>query len=83
MTRVVAIQPALQIGDVEGNLARVTDLVRAAAREHSPDAIFLPEAMTSPNAYDRRMRSVATTSCASVSRRSTSVLKTSGTPSNI
>ncbi|WP_354701119.1 hypothetical protein DSM112329_01425 [Paraconexibacter sp. AEG42_29] len=59
MTRVVAIQPALQIGDVEGNLARVTDLVRAAAREHSPEAIFLPEAMTSPNAYDRRMRSVA------------------------
>lgn len=59
MTRVVAIQPALQIGDVEGNLARVSDLVRAAAREHSPDAIFLPEAMTSPNAYDPRMRSVA------------------------
>lgn len=59
MTRVVAIQPALQIGDVDGNLARVGDLVRAAAREHSPDAIFLPEAMTSPNAYDRRMRSVA------------------------
>lgn len=59
MTRVVAIQPALQIGDVEGNLGRVSDLVRAAAREHSPEAIFLPEAITSPNAYDRRMRSVA------------------------
>ncbi|MCW3014907.1 MAG: carbon-nitrogen hydrolase family protein [Solirubrobacterales bacterium] len=57
--RVVAIQPALQIGDVEGNLRRVADLVRAAAREHAPDMIFLPEAMTSPNAYDRRMRDVA------------------------
>ncbi len=59
MTRVVAIQPALRIGDVEGNLRRCTDLVHAAAREHSPEAIFLPEAMTSPNAYDSRMRSVA------------------------
>ncbi|KZS65290.1 carbon-nitrogen hydrolase family protein [Mycobacterium pseudokansasii] len=59
MTRVVAVQPALQIGDVEGNLRRCADLVRAAAREHSPEAIFLPEAMTSPNAYDARMRSVA------------------------
>jgi predicted amidohydrolase len=59
MTRVVAVQPALQIGDVEGNLRRCADLVSAAAKEHSPEAIFLPEAMTSPNAYDRRMRSVA------------------------
>lgn len=59
MTRVVAIQPALRIGDVDGNLRRCADLVRAAAREHSPDAIFLPEAITSPNAYDRRMRMVA------------------------
>jgi predicted amidohydrolase len=59
MTRVVAIQPALQIGDVDGNLKKCADLVRAAAREHAPEAIFLPEAMTSPNAYDRRMRSVA------------------------
>lgn len=57
--RVVAVQPALRIGDVDGNLRRVADLVRSAAREHSPDAIFLPEAITSPNAYDRRMRSVA------------------------
>jgi len=59
MTRVVAVQPALQIGDVEGNLRRCAELVSAAAKEHSPEAIFLPEAMTSPNAYDRRMRSVA------------------------
>ncbi|AXT85107.1 carbon-nitrogen hydrolase family protein [Aeromicrobium sp. A1-2] len=59
MTRVVAVQPALQIGDVEGNLHRCAELVRAAAREHSPEAIFLPEAITPPNAYDRRLRSVA------------------------
>ena len=57
--KVVAIQPALLIGAVEANLRRVADLVRAAAREHQPDAIFLPEACTSPNAYDRRMRTVA------------------------
>ena len=59
MTRVVAIQPALQIGEVDANLARCARLVRAAAKEHSPEAIFLPEAITSPNAYDSRMRSVA------------------------
>jgi predicted amidohydrolase len=59
MTRVVAVQPALQIGEVDANLARCARLVRAAAKEHSPEAIFLPEAMTSPNAYDSRMRSVA------------------------
>jgi predicted amidohydrolase len=59
MTRVVAIQPALRVGDVDWNLGRVEELVRAAAREHAPDAIFLPEAMTSPNVYDRRMRRVA------------------------
>jgi predicted amidohydrolase len=57
--RLGAIPPALQIGEVEANLRGVSDLVGAAAREHSPDAIFLPEAITSPNAYDKRMRSVA------------------------
>jgi predicted amidohydrolase len=59
MTRVVAIQPALRIGEVEWNLARVADLVTQAAHEHTPDVIMLPEASTSPNAYDKRMRDVA------------------------
>jgi predicted amidohydrolase len=57
--RVVAVQPRLAIGAVEDNLRRLEDLVGQAAREHAPDMIFLPEAMTSPNAYDRRMRTVA------------------------
>lgn len=57
--RAVAVQPALRIGEVEWNLARCADLVTQAAREHAPDLIVLPEAMTSPNAFDRRMREVA------------------------
>lgn len=57
--RVVAIQPATRLGDVEGNLARIEDLVDNACREHSPDIVFLPEAMTSPNLYHRAMRGVA------------------------
>ncbi|WP_205695786.1 carbon-nitrogen hydrolase family protein [Conexibacter sp. SYSU D00693] len=59
MTRVVAIQPRLRLGEVEHNLRRVEDLVRQAAREHQPDAVFLPEAMTSPNAYGPQMHHVA------------------------
>ncbi|WP_233243775.1 carbon-nitrogen hydrolase family protein [Paraconexibacter algicola] len=57
--RAVAIQPTLRIGDVDGNLRRCADLVTQAAREHSPDVIMLPEAASSPNAFDRRMRDVA------------------------
>ncbi len=57
--RMVAVQPRLEIGEVERNLRHVEDLVGQAAREHSPAAIWLPEAITSPNAYDRRMRRVA------------------------
>lgn len=57
--KVVAIQPHVQIGAVEANTAHLADLIAGAAKEHEPEAIFLPEAMTSPNAYDRRMRGVA------------------------
>ena len=57
--RVVAIQPDVAIGEVERNLAHLEDLIGLAAREHAPDAIFLPESMTTKNAYDRRMRHVA------------------------
>ena len=56
MTRLAVIQPALKLGDVEGNLHRVEDLVRDAHREHHADAILLPEAMTSPNVYAKVLR---------------------------
>jgi predicted amidohydrolase len=57
--RVVAIQPDVEIGAVERNLAHLEELIASAAREHAPDAIFLPESMTTKNVYDRRMRDVA------------------------
>jgi hypothetical protein len=57
--RIVAIQPATKLGDVEGNLTRIEDLVNNACREHSPDMVFLPESMTTPNLYHRAMRHVA------------------------
>ena len=42
--KVVAIQPRVALGEVERNLAHLEDLIDQAAREHSPEAIFLPEA---------------------------------------
>ncbi len=57
--KVAAVQPALRVGEVEWNMQRCADLVRAAAREHQPDVVILPEAFTSPNMYDKRLRSVA------------------------
>lgn len=57
--RVVAIQPALRIGEVEWNLKRCADLVTQAAAEHSPDIIMLPEASSSPNAFHPSMNHVA------------------------
>ena len=46
-------------GSRQESARHLEDLIRQAAEEHEPDAIWLPEAMTSPNAYDRRMRKVA------------------------
>jgi Carbon-nitrogen hydrolase len=57
--RVVAIQPKTILGEVEANLARIEDLVNSACREHSPDIVFLPESMTTPNLYHRAMRAAA------------------------
>lgn len=57
--RIAAIQPRLELGAVEANLARAEDLVRDAVREHDPDVVVLPEAITSPNVYSRRLRDVA------------------------
>jgi predicted amidohydrolase len=51
MTRLAVVQPALALGEVEANLARIEDLVRSAHREHSPDAILVPEGCSSPNVY--------------------------------
>lgn len=57
--KVVAVQPRLEVGEVDRNLRRVQDLVRQAHREHRPDVVLLPEGMTSPSAYGRKMRAVA------------------------
>lgn len=56
--KIAAVQPALKVGAVEANLARVEELVRDAYQIHQPDLIVLPEAMTSPNVYHRDMRAV-------------------------
>ncbi len=57
--KVAAVQPALTVGDVDGNLRRVEDLIRDAVREHDPRVVVVPEALTSPNAYHRDLRPVA------------------------
>ncbi len=59
MTRVAVVQPALALAEVEANLRRIEDLVRDAHREHSPEVILVPEAMTSPNVYSKRLYSTA------------------------
>jgi predicted amidohydrolase len=56
MTRLAVVQPALRLGDVQGNLRRVEDLIRDAHREHHADAILVPEACTSPNVYAKVLR---------------------------
>ena len=53
---VAAVQPRLQAGEVETNLARIEDLVRDAHRDFRPDVIVLPESMTSPVIADDRVR---------------------------
>jgi len=55
---VAAVQPCLELGEVEANLRRVEDLIRDADREHRPAAIVVPEAMTSPNVFHERIGSV-------------------------
>ena len=53
--RVVAVQLAVRLGEVERNLAHIEDVVGQAAREHEPDMIFLPESATTPNVNHRAM----------------------------
>ena len=57
--KIAAVQPALRLAEVDWNLKRCEDLVRDAAREHSPDVIVLPEAFTTPNVFDKRLRNAA------------------------
>lgn len=56
--RIAAVQPRLALGEVERNLERIEDLIRDAHREHAPEVVVVPEAMTSPNAYSAKMRDV-------------------------
>lgn len=56
MTRIAVVQPALVLGDVAHNLERVEDLIRDAHREHSPEAIIVPEACTTPNVFAKILR---------------------------
>ncbi len=58
MTRIAVVQPALALGEVERNLARVEDLIRDAHREHAPEVVVVPEAFTSPNVYASVLRDV-------------------------
>jgi predicted amidohydrolase len=53
MTRIAVVQPALALGEVEANLARIEDLIRDAHREHSPEVLLVPEGCSSPNVYAR------------------------------
>lgn len=57
--RVAAVQPQLELGAVEANLVRIEALIRDAHREHDPQVIVVPEAMTSPNVFHEKLRGVA------------------------
>ena len=59
MPRIAVVQPALALGEVERNLARIDELIRDAHREHHADVIVVPEACTSPNVYARVLRDAA------------------------
>ena len=57
--RLAAVQPAVELGRIEANLAHVEELIREAHREHAPDVITVPESMTTPNVYSKRMHAAA------------------------
>ena len=56
MTRIAVVQPALELGEVERNLARIEDLIRDAQREHDAEVVVVPEGLTSPNVYAKVLR---------------------------
>jgi predicted amidohydrolase len=57
--RVAAVQPAVRLGEVAANLARIEGLIRDAHREYAPQLITVPESMTTPNVYSPLMRGAA------------------------
>jgi predicted amidohydrolase len=57
MTRIAVVQPALELGQVERNVARIEDLIRDARREHDAEVIVVPEGFATPNVYAKVMRS--------------------------
>ncbi len=57
MTRIAVVQPALALGEVERNVARIEDLIRDAHREHGADVVVVPEGLTTPNVYAKVLRS--------------------------
>ncbi len=57
MTRIAVVQPALELGEVERNVARIEDLIRDAHREHDAEVIVVPEGFATPNVYAKVMRS--------------------------
>jgi predicted amidohydrolase len=59
MTRIAVVQPALRLGAISENLARIEDLIRDAHREHAADVILVPEACTSPNVFARVLQDAA------------------------
>jgi predicted amidohydrolase len=57
--RIAVVQPALALGEVERNLARIEDLIRDAHREHGAAVIVVPEGYTTPNVYAKVLRATA------------------------
>jgi len=59
MTRIAVVQPALELGQVERNVARIEDLIRDAHRAHAAEVIVVPEGFTTPNVYAKVLRETA------------------------
>lgn len=57
--RVAVVQPRLEVGDVEGNLIHLDDLIRDAVRAHQPQMVILPESASSPTVHGKRSREAA------------------------
>lgn len=58
-TRVVAVQLAVRLGEVDANLRHIEDVIGQAVREHQPQMVFLPEVSTTPNICHPAMRTCA------------------------
>jgi predicted amidohydrolase len=58
--RVAVVQAVLAPGAIDRNLDHVAGLARAAAREHGPDIVVLPDAITGPTVGRSRMDALPT-----------------------